>query len=214
LIGSKRAGFVAFGIGLASILMGCGGGSDGFPGSGQNTGSLTGTWIKRGLSYQGNQVSCPNSIDGSTDQTVSSLTVNNVVLDACGYNEEITFNSDGTYMIVIPAPRLGRLTEVWGTYKVSGSTITLTSTSTGYDTNNDGQIESNEITTLVSVSDPNNIPANAEQRSVYQISVGANSLQLTSVVEPITNSSGATIVNSDGTVNAHASGDTQTYGRS
>lgn len=210
--GNNRIGLVACGLCLAFALAGCGSGSKGFTDSSQGKNPLLGTWLKRSLTFGDRSVSCPNSIDNSLDKSVTSVTQNNVVIDACGFDESVTFNADGTYKFIIPEPRFVHKTIEDGTYKVSGNTITLTRTKTSYDANGDNTIQSSEITTLTSVTDPNNVPLHPKQRVVLTYSISNGALNLTTVAQPTKDSNGVTIINSDKTVNAPVPGTTIEYG--
>jgi hypothetical protein len=174
------------------LLAGCSGGSNGTGGQ-SGRAALIGTWTKTGLNAQGRFVSCPNSI-----------TVEGVLIDSCVAGETVTFNNDGTYNIVYPAPRFINLANESGTWTLNNdSVLTMTRTTTGYDANNDGVITAPEMTDLASVSNPNAVPSNPRQRVVAQVSFsGGPTLNLLPIAQTEKDANGAFIVNSDGTVNA------------
>lgn len=207
LAGIRNVGVLARAMGLfcaiSLLSAGCGGGSNRSDGQ-SGRAALIGTWTKTGLSARGRYVSCPNSISAE-----------GVLIDSCVAGETVTFNNNGTYTIVYPAPRFINLTTESGTWTLNNNNIlTLTRTATGYDANNDGVITTPEITDLASVTNPNAVPSNPRQRVVAQVSFSSGpTLNLLPVMQTEKDANGTVIVNSDGTVNASVTETNSIYNR-
>ncbi len=180
MAGIRKAGLFAGALGLLFVgaIAGCGGGDDNLTPTRANAAALPGIWNKVGLGIPGKSVTCPNT-----------LTTNSVTVDSCVARETLSFASDGTYRVTYPAPRFTDLATEEGRYEVDGSTLTLTRTRIGYDTNKDGVIATTEVTAI------------SPQRIVYTISVSGNTMHATAVQQQLIKSDGTRYVNSDGSIN-------------
>lgn len=169
---------------ISTVVAGCGGGDDLSP-TASAAAELAGTWNKIGLDVEGRSVSCPNT-----------LTVNNVIVDACAAGEGITFTAtnatSGNYRLTYPASRFGNLTQETGRYEYSGGdTLTLSRTGVSYDANRDGQLD---VATEVSTISPT-------QRITYDIDIVGNIMTLQAIQGPLTKSDGTRFTNSDNSIN-------------
>jgi hypothetical protein len=206
LAGKNSAGRFARFAGLffaaALSIAGCGGGDGDALSGGLSRGGLVGTWTRTYIESSGRVVSCPNS-----------LVVNGLQIDSCVRGETLVLRSNGTYTITYPAPKLIKLSTEDGTFSSSDGRLTLKRLTSSFDSNGDNVIDANEVTTLSLVTDPANLPENPQQRIVYSYVLNDEGLILTPVNSATTNSSGAIIVNSDGTVNTNVADAISRYTR-
>ena len=111
-------------LGIASFaLAGCGGTIDSSVPATNLTRDIAGIWRRYQIGIEGTRVSCPDLASLLAPAT-RELTINNIVVDTCGSNENLVFGSPS-------APGKGRyhLATLRGTedgfYTISGSTLTL-----------------------------------------------------------------------------------------